>query len=349
MIPDDQNQTQFRTQLKMDHKVRVVKPAGRNYEIRFIDHDGAAKRITAGSTDEAVVKAKVEEIRAKLLLGQPVLDQRQRKQARPNTGGDTMWPVFVDHYKSNVLCHQSDKTQDSVEPMLDVLVRIIGDRSIRQVARKELVNQLKDQLRKGQGSRSKKPRRTATVNAYLRTLRQLLMYAHHELGWLESKPRVTLLKEDRKNSAKGRPVTADEVEQMVAAAHHICQYNPEEYELLIRGIYYSGLRLDEAMHLTFDDPSQIYLKSTDGSLVIVFPAEMQKNKTEEETATIPDFRQLVKSMTRTTGFVFRPSKQDGRRGRPTTQVVGRRLTDIGRAAGITVNQQGGYAGAHSLR
>ena len=333
--------------------VTVVPLRGRNPEIRYTDRNGKRKRISAGSNKKSDIERKVKEIEARLLLDQPVENQRiKAKKLKATSGASTPWVDFSANYRHLKLENLRGKTQDSDEPKLACFDRIFGRTPIGVVASKERLAEVKQQLLRGEGSKKGHPRKRTTVNSYLRLLQSTLNWAHKEMGWLPSVVDVPMFKtDDDGGEARGRPVTEAEFQAMVDAVPRVIRYKPEEYQLLIRGLYFTGLRLDESMHFTFDDPYEIHVKATKGGPAIVLPAKWHKKGKRRTIATIPDLRNLLEAIptANRTGFVFNPAKRDAMPGRPTTGIVGKAITDIGEEAGIVVNDDGGFAGAHSLR
>lgn len=332
--------------------ITIVPLKGRNPEIRYTDRIGKRRRISAGSKKKADVERKVKEIEARLLLDQPVETQRSIKKTKSSSGANIPWSEFSADYRHLKLANLRNKTQDSDESRLDCLDRILGRTPIGVVASKERLAEVKQQLLRGEGSRKGNRRKKTTVNSYLRFLQAALNWAHDEMGWLESSVKIPKFKtDDDGGEAKGRPITEDEFHAMVEAVPKVIRHKPEEYILLVKGMYYTGLRLDESMNFTFNDRSKIHVVESPSGLLIELPAKWQKNAKRQTIATIPDFHNLINKLPeeQRTGFVFNPAKRDAKPGRPTAGVVGNALTDIGEAAKIVVNDDGGYAGAHSLR
>lgn len=337
-----------------DFKVRIVNPKDRkNPEIRWTEPDGKIGRISAGASDKKSVQLKLEEVKAKLLLGATVDNQRSRKRsAKATTGENTPWTTLSHNYRNLKLVHDRETTINSESPRLDCFDRILGETPIVEIATKPKLSKIKQQLLKGQGSLSGKVRTKSNVNTYLRVIRTVLNWAHKDQGILDAPVSIQMLKVDNdEGEAKGRPITEAEFDLMLEASETVCPCRTEETKLLLKGIYYSGLRLDEAMNFTLSDRSRIHIDETPSGVVIVFPAAKHKKARRSTIATIPDFQHLIASLPndRKDGFVFRPAMQNGRKGRPQAKCVGRTIIKIGEEANIVVNDSGSFAGAHSLR
>ena len=68
----------------------------------------------------------------------------------------------------------------------------------------------------------------------------------------------------------------------------------ESWQYLMWGIWESGLRIDELMHVSWDDANQIRPVWQRGRLpVLAIPHERQKNVTEESIPLLPGFESLL--------------------------------------------------------
>lgn len=117
------------------------------------------------------------------------------------------------------------------------------------------------------------------------------------------------------------------------------------WQYLLNGLWASALRLEEAMHVSWDDPTYITPQWRKGRLpVLRIPATMQKNVTEEEIPLLPWFEQLLLETPEAdrTGWVFRPASLNTQHGRkpvverPLADWVGKVIAAIGEAAGVIV-------------
>ena len=86
-------------------------------------------------------------------------------------------------------------------------------------------------------------------------------------------------------------------------------------------------------------------------MVLQIPARKQKNRKDQTIPTIPDFAKLLASVPidNRTGWIFEPQKLRGAGRFTSMRQVGRVITKIGKAAQVSVNDEGKPASAHDLR
>ena len=167
---------------------------------------------------------------------------------------------------------------------------------------------------------------------------------------------------------KGRPITGEEFERMLAAVdktivlaatatrQQLQEHSEAAASLrhLLTGLWLSGLRLGEALKLTWDqwgDGIRVRVDS-DGDVCLLIDAEDQKNR---QTMVYPVIDEFARFLLETppeerTGFVFNPrgSRGSSRKVKPVSSWI----SAIGRKARVKVNTRDGvnkYASAHDLR
>jgi len=156
-------------------------------------------------------------------------------------------------------------------------------------------------------------------------------------------------------------ITLEEFERMLSkTADVVGESAAPSWKYLLRGLWESGLRIDEIMHLAWDVPGAITPRWQRGRLpVLEIPAAMQKNDTEEAIPLLPGFEAVLKETPEAerTGWVFNPAslqtkyKRPVRHGRPDAEWAGKVVARIGRKAGIIVlpGDKPKFASAHDLR
>lgn len=322
-------------------KVRIARPKGRPYQIRYTDPDTNKEiRISVGSRDEKAAQRLHDETVAKLTLG---LGTAPRERVR---GPSMRWEHFREDYSRLKLSTLRTSTAESTENRLDVCQRILRPRTLADLTKPGKFERLKAELLAGTASRLNKPRSAHTTNSYLAALVAALNWAHTQ-GYLEECTRRQVVAAD--DPDKGRPLTTEEFERMLAAVPAICPGHEPGWIYLLRGLWESGLRVDEAMHLSFDLPKTITVQRDRRGVMLAFPGARQKNRKAQTVPTTPAFAALLDEHPTQTGMVFTPTKRNGRSGRPTTDQVGKVISAIGAKALIRVNDAGKFASAHDLR
>ena len=185
-------------------------------------------------------------------------------------------------------------------------------------------------------------------------------------GWLPDAPKLRKIKTPKQKAMKGRPITTDEFERMLAATGEVVgEEASESWKHILRGLWASALRLDELMHVSWDKLGSIRPVWKDGQHPILdIPAAMQKNDTEESIPLLPWFEAVLLQAPPQPrkGWVFNPISLQTRLGRkvrqsrPESDWVGKVIAQIGRAAGVEVepaDERTGrptkFATAHDLR
>lgn len=201
----------------------------------------------------------------------------------------------------------------------------------------------------------------ATIRSYSATLKAVLRWAV-TIELIPAAPSISMPKRarssDRQTPMKGRALTDEEFGRMIGCIETVVGPTAApSWTRLIEGLWLSGLRLSEALSLTWDDENELRVDVSDENyIMLAIPAERQKNHRDELLPIAPEFRVFLLECPRETrsGHVFplvwrrRPRSGDGRR----VDTVGKVITAVGRAAGLVVSEKNGktkYASAHDLR
>lgn len=117
----------------------------------------------------------------------------------------------------------------------------------------------------------------------------------HFQGWLQSPPRIRRIKVAKFKAMKGRPLTSEEFEQLLKAAETVVGVEAAaSWKNILRGLWESGSRLNELMHVSWDNPLMIVPLWREGRHpVLHIPHSMQKKATEESIPLLPWFEQLL--------------------------------------------------------
>lgn len=145
---------------------------------------------------------------------------------------------------------------------------------------------------------------------------------------------------------KGRPLAGEEFERMLTRAR-TGNYGQGIDELL-ECLWWSGLRLSEAMSLSWDEPECLVVLSIDGRRPLVeIPASLNKSRKPQLLAIVPEAALWLRGLSRErSGRVLQLTSKHGN---PITSAdaAGRIVSEIGLAAGVMTTD--GHATAHDLR
>lgn len=180
----------------------------------------------------------------------------------------------------------------------------------------------------------------ASVGSNLRCLRVALNWAS-KLGLLQACPRVLM---PAGSTSRGRPITLLEFVRFLRAIPGEFPECPDEAVRLVKGLWLSGLRLDEALRLSWPGGSAggVPLVHLSGHRYpcIEWPASSHKNRRADMTPLPPDLLRFLSRCPDRSGRVF---------GVPLARsTIIHRLSAAGRASGVRVSATK-HVTAHDLR
>ncbi len=183
------------------------------------------------------------------------------------------WEEFRLRYEQEVLPGLAPGTADKVDGIFNTLERILP------VVKDGLLRELNEgRLSALQAELRKAGRAEATISGHLAHLHAALAWAADQ-GLISEIPKIKKPKRGRRSGGadpmKGRPITTEEFERILAAVPKVLsaktripKSNKWEYKTptpesveswrrLLRGLWWSGLRLGEALELYWDRPDRL--------------------------------------------------------------------------------------------
>lgn len=350
-----------------DGIVVTVVDRGRTYlYLRYIDPvDGKTREKSSGLSDwKAAQKA------------------AWKWQEELNSGGGVhvgviKWEAFRLEFTTQYLSNWSDRYAQNVEGSLNVIQDLMSPDTLTRindawVSRFHL-------LAKKRGVAS------STVKKYFQHLQTALNWAK-DRGYIKTVPVVSKRVKATTKGAKlmkGRPITGEEFDRMLEAVRPALLAEVAEKTVqksfgavkrspravnevvvveaeaslryLLRGLWLSGLRLGEALSLTWDQWADGIRVRVDGKrdVCLMIDGENQKNRKTQVYPLVDEFGEFLLETPEDerTGFVFNPMGINGRVSRR-VDTVSNWLVEIGKQAGIKVDEKGGdekFASAHDLR
>jgi len=196
-----------------------------------------------------------------------------------------------------------------------------------------------------------------TICKHLRHLKAALRWAK-SMGMLARVPDFHFPKSGRHQTVmKGRPITDQEFQEMLNAVETVVGVDAApSWKHLLERIWWSGLRLGEALALTWHPSDSLYLNFDGKYPMLCINSESEKGRKSRILAMTPDFAKfLERNRPKSQGFVFEPlglkGKESCRDGNWVLKIGSR----IGRAAMILVKESDDekhldkYASIHDLR
>lgn len=242
----------------------------------------------------------------------------------------TTFALAADRYESEVLSSRAEKTQNKWKATRHHVEQIIDPQFVSALKSKK-IGQLANALRA-------KHLAALTVKGYLSYLRTFLKWCKKE--WMiREVPNFEMPR--RVNKMKGRPITQEEFDRMIAALPDVFQpVLIPTWTFFLRGLWLSGLRLGEALKLTWDR-SDFCVNLESGIVRIKIEANAQKSTKAQLLPVAPDFSDFLLTEVppkARRGRVFKVSLyEDGREIRLDT--CSNKIQDIGQAAGVKVEEK----------
>lgn len=334
-------------------KVNVRRLAGRPIQLKFwcpVRREWL--RRSTGTYDLREARKQAKQLEAELIAG--TYDGHTERR----------WQEFRDAYEDNELSQLRPSSREHAISALSLCDKILKPRFLSEVADASALVEFRNQLLAGKESRFERPRSGVTVKSYLTDIMVALRWAKRQ-GWIREVPELPRVRAAvKQKSMKGRPISAEEFERMLAKAPNVVGADvAPSWVYLLRGLWASALRIDEAMHVSWDIPNTIQPSWSRGRRpLLLLPAHLQKNNEASEIPLLPWFEALLLETPEPlrTGWVFGPETLNARLGRrarverPSGEWVGKIISRIGEAAGVIVEPQRGkmptkYASAHDLR
>jgi integrase len=211
----------------------------------------------------------------------------------------------------------------------------------------------RDRQRKRKGETETYTLTEASVARHLRCIKSIARWAHRQ-GLIAKVPAVDMPKRGVAAKMKGRPITGEEFDRMIEAVEKVTGPKAaESWKALLRGLWWSGLRLGEALALRWDQqPGAVWVVMDGRRSVLAFDAGSQKSGKVELVPLAPEAVEFLEPTRRVRGFVFSPHRTDAIGGpmARSTHKASKIIARIGKAAGVVVDREKGKtASAHDLR
>jgi integrase len=188
----------------------------------------------------------------------------------------------------------------------------------------------------------------ASIDGYLAYLRAALNWAR-ELEIIEKVPIFARRRrsDKKKKSMRSRPIVGEEFDRLILAVDKIRKNDAEKWKRLLRGLWFSGLRLSEALSLSWSRFDSISVDMERDPPVLRIMAEGEKGRQDRLLPIAAEFASLLAE-----------TPIDDRKGRVfgisvTAKWASRQISKIGERARVIVGQGEGSeyrtVTAHDLR
>ncbi|MCC6124719.1 MAG: site-specific integrase [Pirellulales bacterium] len=186
--------------------------------------------------------------------------------------------------------------------------------------------------------------RETTLAGTLMHLKAALRWAERQ-GMMVKAPRFDMPKAAKGSRGKGRPITTEEFERMLAAVDKVRPADAEKWRRLLTGLWHSGLRLGEALSLSWDYEAPFRIDLSGKRPVFIIRAAGQKSRRDETAPLTPEFAEWLQA-------TFPEAEWEGKVFgiNLTMERVSEAICKIGKLAGAVTNKaEGKFASAHDFR
>lgn len=260
---------------------------------------------------------------------------------------EATWKTAIAAYRLGAYPALATKSRSSIESTIAEVERHMRPKSLA-VFTDQRVSEFAAILRKT--PERGRLRTEFTIKRHLSTLRAILNW-FGQSGYLA---RVPSFRMPSPRGSKGRPLTDQEFADMLAQVPDVTGNDPTvtaSWEHLLWGLWLSGLRLSEALELSWDDPHKIRVDlTTYRHPMLVLPGASQKNRQDQIVPIAPDWGEWLIRQSARAGDVFCPLARS--LDRIDMVWASRIISRCGERAGIVVQKSpkgDKFASAHDLR
>lgn len=302
----------------MKIRVRVFLRAGRTcYEAQWSDPVTGRKRTR--STGETV-RREAERFAAKL--------EKQLEEGGGLTERIT-WAEFRQRYETEVLPGRALKTRQKMRSTLNAVENLIDPKYVMAMTAAQ-VSRFQAKLRETGVLET-------TIKSHLSCLRALLRWAE-TMNYIRKAP--AFIMPEGVAGMKGRPLTMEEFERIRdKAAAVVGDELAPSWQFLLEGLWWSGLRLGEAMNLHWTDSRRICVELADRRPMFRVQAAAEKGRQFRLLPMAPEFAEFLRRVPEDAreGYVFNPGSKEGL-ARLSAEWVSKRISRMGEVAGVKVAQ-----------
>lgn len=190
-----------------------------------------------------------------------------------------------------------------------------------------------------------------SIGAYLTYLKAALGWAV-KMKLLREVPEIEMPQQAKgRTMMRGRPITGEEFDRMIATVPAVRPNDAPAWERLLRGLWLSGLRIEEATIVSWDPDAGFSIDLTGRRPRFRIYAEAHKGRRDQFLPMTPDFAEFILATPEAErhGLVFKVTSQTSG-NQMSLKRIGRAIGVIGEKAGAVVNKEAQkYATAHDFR
>jgi len=255
------------------------------------------------------------------------------------------WDEFRERYESEVLPGLAKNTRAKVGGIFNKLEKHVAPLKLAAVTA-TLLSKYWTKLR-DEGAREN------TIRGHAAHLKAALRWAE-KMKLIPNCPEFNLPKRTKGSKlSRGRPITGEEFDRLIAAVPLVVgEVAAPAWRHLLTGLWWSGLRLGEALILDWNRPDTIHVDLTGKYPVLKILGEYQKSGEDQVLPIAPEFGKLLLDTPdgERDGLVFKLVDRNGRPYTPPIWDASTIIAKIGKKSGVIVDHtKKKYASAHDLR
>ena len=263
------------------------------------------------------------------------------------------WAEFRKRYEAEVVPGLAKQTAAKIKTVFDRMERELNLTRLRDLTESRLSHFAAAMRTAGAAE--------TTIQNYLAHLKAAANWAVRQkmLPTRPAFPKVQRAKKSNRRPMKGRAITTEEFERMLAVVPAVVGADAAPvWARYLRGLWVSGLRLAESLELFWDREDRLYpVFPKSGRPMLQIPGELEKGHADRTLPMAPEFALLLLETPTAdrAGPVFPLVGRGPQKGRPLARAVGGILSEIGEKAGVRVHvdpkdpKKVKYASAHDLR
>lgn len=322
-----------------DINVKVAKYSDRkHYHMYYVDpHSAKKKTKSTGETDQKKAEKKA------------AVWENELRSGRYQEPSKISWDDFREQHEKHVLSAKREETAKTYRCTLNVFETELSPQRIADITTAKVTAFTTAIRNRGIA--------VETIHHHLRHLKAVLRWANRQ-GYLAVMPTIEMPK--RSKGMKGRAITAEEFERMLAATGKAVGVKAAaSFKFYLRGLWASGLRLSESLLLSWTErPGAIVVELNGRYPMLRIPAEAEKGNSNRLLPMAPEFAKLLLAVPEAErkGWVFNPLTKTGEPAARNRYSIGPRVTAIGKKAGVVKGERikegetiKAFAGAHEFR
>lgn len=259
------------------------------------------------------------------------------------------WKSLRERFTREHLDALAVNTRKKADAALNTLERMVNPKYAKSLT--------EGVLSQWQASLREKGLSPQTVKGYLTEVNRILRWARKK-RLLRRSPRIEM--PHRLGGTTSRDVTGEEFDRMLAVLPKaVGPDGASSWAFLLRGLWLSGLRREEAMNLHWTEDRKMMVDMTGRHVMLRIQAGAQKSGEFQLLPLAPEFQEFLRSVPAANrrGYVFNPRPlREPFDVRLSVAWVGKKIGQIGKDAGVVVAESNylgrsrkKYATSHDLR